>query len=88
MSAYGWDPTHLVSRHEIFVKAAQIVQAIATLLTIIFESAICSIALVTFIQSGSLRTKLNLRQTMALADQGWMSAQIWTRLSKVGSLPL
>jgi hypothetical protein len=31
---------------------------------------------------------LNLRQTMALADQGWISPRIWTMYSKVGSLPL
>jgi hypothetical protein len=88
MSAYVRDPSYLVTKHENFVKAAQIVQAIASLLTIPLTSAICSIALVAFIQTGSLRMKLNLRQTMALADQGWISPQIWTRLPKVGSLPL
>jgi hypothetical protein len=87
-SAYSGDPKRLVTRHENFVKAAQIVQAITALLTIPVTSAICSMALVAFIQTDNLRTKLNLRQTMALADQGWISPRIWTRLSKVGSLPL
>ncbi|CAN9135659.1 unnamed protein product [Alternaria alternata] len=45
-------------------------------------------ALASFIQTGGARTKLNLRQTMALADQGWISPRIWTMYSKVGSLPL
>jgi hypothetical protein len=85
---YNGDPTGLVTKHENFVRAAQIVQTIATLLTIPFTWAICSMALVAFIQTGSLRTKLTLRQTMALAGQDWISLRTWTRLSKVGNLPL
>jgi hypothetical protein len=87
-STYFKDPTDVLTKHENLLRAAQIVQAIATLLTIPFTSAICSMALVAFIQTGSLRTKLTLRQTMALADQGWISPRILTRVSKVGSLPL
>jgi hypothetical protein len=87
-SVYQQELESLITKHENLIKAAQIVQAITALLTIPVTSAICSIALLSFIQTGSLRTKLNLRQTMALADQGWISPRIWTRLSKVGSLPL
>jgi hypothetical protein len=78
----------LIRKHENFIRAAQIAQAITALLTIPVTSAICSMVLVSFIQTGSLRTRLNMRQTMALADQGWISPRIWTKLAKVGSLPL
>jgi hypothetical protein len=78
----------LVTKHSNFIRAAQIVQAVTALLTIPITSAICSMALVAFIQTGSLRTRMSLRQTMALADQGWISPKIWTKVFKVGSLPL
>ncbi|KAI4943207.1 hypothetical protein J4E91_009647 [Alternaria rosae] len=78
----------ILAKHERALKAAQILQAVVALLAIPVTSAICSMALAAYIQAGSSRTKLNLRQTMALADQGWISPRIWTRCSKVGSLPL
>jgi len=77
-----------LSRHEKALRAAQILQVVVALLTIPITSAICSMALAAYVQAGSLRTKLNLRQAMALADQGWISPRTWTRCSKVGSLPL
>ena len=77
-----------LTKHERALRAAQILQVVVALLTIPVTSAICSMALAAYIQAGSSRTKLNLRQTMALADQGWISPRTWIRRSKVGSLPL
>lgn len=78
----------ILTKHENAIRAAQIIQVVVALITIPITSAICSMALASFIQTGGARTKLNLRQTMALADQGWISPRIWTMYSKVGSLPL
>jgi hypothetical protein len=78
----------VLTKHENALRAAQILQAVVALLTIPITSAICSMALVVFIQTSGARTRLNLRQTMALADQGWISPRIWILWSKVGSLPL
>ncbi|KAG9187419.1 hypothetical protein G6011_05290 [Alternaria panax] len=77
----------VLTKHQNAIRAAQILQVVVSLLTIPITSAICSMALAAFIQTGGARTKLNLRQTMALADQGWISPRIWTMYSKVGSLP-
>ena len=85
---YFKDVAPLLAKHERILRAAQILQSVVALLTIPITSAICSMALAAYIQAGSSRTKLNLRQTMALADQGWISPRIWARYSKVGSLPL
>ncbi|KAF1938824.1 hypothetical protein EJ02DRAFT_436865 [Clathrospora elynae] len=85
---YEEEVTRILAKNESFLRAAQIVQSIVGLLTIPVTSAICSMAVVAFIQVGSLRTRLNLRQTMALSDQGWISPRIWTMIARVGSLPL
>ncbi len=86
--SYRSDLDVVLTRHKNAIRVAQILQAVVALLTIPITSAICSMALAAYIQTGSPRTKLNLRQTMALADQGWISPRIWTKYSKVGSLPL
>jgi hypothetical protein len=79
--------TRILTNHENSIRAAQIVQTISSLLTIPVTSAICSMAFVAFLQASNLRLRLNLRQTMALADQGWISPRIWITISEVGSLP-
>jgi hypothetical protein len=90
MHQTGWnlDLDSVLAKHERALRAAQILQSVVALLTIPITSAICSMALAAYIQAGSSRTKLNLRQTMALVDQGWISPRIWAICSKVGSLPL
>ncbi|KAL1801411.1 hypothetical protein ACET3X_001753 [Alternaria dauci] len=85
---YGYELDPILTKHENAIRAAQILQIVVALITIPITSAICSMALAAFIQMGGVRTKLNLRQTMALADQGWISPRIWTMHSKVASLPL
>jgi len=74
--------------NERYYRTARILQSIVSLLTIPVTSTICSVACVAYMQTGRLRKSLTLRQTMALADQGWISPRIWTRLGSMGSLPL
>ena len=69
-----------ISRHEAHILAAEVLQSIASLLTIPVTSAICSTAAVAFMQAGSLRTKMNLVQLGALADQGWASPKLLFKL--------
>lgn len=78
----------LLSNTRNHIRAAEILQSIATLLTIPITSAICAVAAVAFMQAGGLRTQLTLRQTAALADQGWLSPRILLKFSALGSLPL
>lgn len=77
-----------LKRTKLYVRAAEIVQSIASVVTIPITSAVCSVAAVAFMQAGALRTRLTLRQTAALADQGWASVWVYKNLSKLGSLPL
>jgi hypothetical protein len=86
ISSYKGDGRFAIN--ERYYMAARILQSIVSLLTIPFTSAVCSVACVAYMQTGHLRTSLTLRQTMALADQGWISPRIWTRLDRMGSLPL
>ena len=74
--------------NEQLYMAARILQSIVSLVTIPVTSAICSVACVAYMQSGERRKSLTLRQTMALADQGWISPRVFRRLDKLGSLPL
>jgi hypothetical protein len=52
-------------------RAARVVQSIVTVLTIPLTSAVCSTAAVIFAQSKAKGRRLTMRQTMALADEGW-----------------
>lgn len=82
------DPEETWRINEKYIKAAEVLRAIVALLTIPVTSAVCSVAFVAYMQAGPLRRTLNLRQTMAIADQGWISPRIWTKLVKAGSFPL
>lgn len=81
-------PEHWYAVSEKYFKVAQILQPIATLVTIPITTAISSMACVVYMQSGSLRQSLTLSQTMALADSGWLSLRVWSKIKAVGSLPL
>lgn len=82
------DPEHWYHVSKKYFKAAQILQPIATLVTIPVTTAICSIACVVYMQSSPLRRSLTLRQSMALADSGWLSPRVLARVGTMGSLPL
>jgi hypothetical protein len=77
-----------MSYNENLIKAARILQSIATLIAIPVTSAICSVACVAYMQAGSLRKTLTLKQTMILADQGWISPNLWIRVVELGIFPL
>ncbi|KAF2471795.1 uncharacterized protein BDR25DRAFT_285399 [Lindgomyces ingoldianus] len=96
-SDYRVDELHFFHVNEKYIRGTEILRSIVTLLTIPVTSAICSMAAVAYMQAGSLRRDLSLRQLMALADQGWASPRIWMKLvdvrgkliiMKAGSLPL
>ncbi|KAF9734774.1 hypothetical protein PMIN01_07677 [Paraphaeosphaeria minitans] len=81
-------PEHWYHISEKYFKAAHTLQSIATLITIPVTTAICSMACVVYMQSSPLRRSLTLRQSMALADSGWLSPQILAKLGTMGSLPM
>jgi hypothetical protein len=85
-----WKPEHLFEVNQEYTKAAQVLSTIVALLTIPVTSALCSMAAVVYMQSGSLRKSLKIKQVMALADQGWIGPRtLWgLGIGKVGSLPL
>ena len=60
-------------------RAARVVQAIVSVLTIPLTSALCSSAAVIFVQNhqGSF---ISMRQVMALADNGWTDPAMYFRL--------
>lgn len=62
----------LLSETERYLKAARVLQLIASLLTIPVTSAVCSWAAVAFRQQHKPgQQRLTLRRSMALADKGW-----------------
>lgn len=61
------------SRVSDIVKAASIVAAIASALTIPTIASVCTYAAVAFTQYHAKGQKLSLRQTLTLANQEWMS---------------
>lgn len=81
-------PEYWYKVSERYYRAAQILQPIVTLITIPVTTAICSTACVVYMQHGSLRTRLTLQQSMALADQGWVYPRILKKVATLGSLPL
>ena len=69
-------------------RVMQILQHIAAIATIPVTTAICSTACVAYMQSGSLRRSLTLKQSMALADAGWIFPRVLVKVKTLGSLPL
>ncbi|KAF2677741.1 hypothetical protein K458DRAFT_436371 [Lentithecium fluviatile CBS 122367] len=74
--------------NERYYRAARILQTMVGLLMIPVTNTICSVACVAYMQTGTWRKSLTLRQSMALADQGWTSPRILPHLAILGSLPL
>ena len=69
-------------QNENWYKAAQVIQSIASVLTIPLTSTICSRAAVVYLQrrSGNQSVKSTLRQLMVLADKGWTDVSTYIRL--------
>lgn len=66
--------------NERWFRAASIIQAIVTVVTIPLTSAICSAAAVVFVQRRARGVDLTLRRTVVLADRGWSSISIFVQL--------
>lgn len=86
VQVYKPKPGFLIN--ERYIETAAVLQNIVLVLTIPVTSAVCSMAAVVYMQSVPMRKSLNVRQLMALADQGWISPRIWARIFRVGSAPL
>ncbi|KAF1998253.1 hypothetical protein P154DRAFT_621828 [Amniculicola lignicola CBS 123094] len=87
-SPEGFDLEHWYEVSRQYYTVARILHMIGAVLTIPITSAICSVAVIVYIQSGSGRTELNMSQLVALADQGWANPRSWTGLKQNGSRPL
>ena len=75
---------NLYIRSEHIFRAARIIQAIASVLTIPLTSAVCSKAAVVFVQQRRQRLGFSLRQLMVLADKGWTDPEVIWRLICAG----
>ena len=73
--------------NENYIKAAQVLRSIVTLLTIPVTTTICSMAAVAYMQSGWGRN-LTLGKTMALADHKWIELRRPLSFIGAGSFPL
>ena len=83
-----YEPRYWYDVNAKYFRTAQILQSITAIMTIPVTTAICSMACVAYMQAGSWRKSLTLRQSMALADRGWMSPGILNSYTHSGSLPL
>ncbi|KAJ5172624.1 hypothetical protein N7492_005217 [Penicillium capsulatum] len=69
--------------NERWYKAVQVIQSIVGLLTIPITSAVCSSAVVVYLQwcKSSSKPTITLRQFMVLADKGWTDLSIYPQIS-------
>lgn len=72
------DFLHRYSNSENYYRAAKVINAGLGVLTLPLATAICVRAAVTYTQQR--RHGFTIRQAMALADQGWISPDIWLKL--------
>lgn len=74
----------LFHESEKHLRAARVVQALVTAVTVPLTSAICSQAAVVYVQRKRWGKGLSLRQSMALADKGWTDISLIGRLISGG----
>lgn len=70
----------LFMKNEKYLKSARIIQAIVSVLTIPLTSAVCSQAVVVYLQKRQGESLPTLRQSMALADKGWADIGLYFKL--------
>lgn len=86
----GYGAVSFLYIHGLYVKsehifrAAKIIQAVVSVLTIPLTSAVCSKAAVIFVQQRRQRLGFSMRQLMALADKGWTDPEVISRLIFAG----
>ncbi|KAJ5494553.1 hypothetical protein N7463_010640 [Penicillium fimorum] len=82
---YSYVPTEdlaiFFARSEKYLRAARIVQSLVSVVTIPLTSAVCSQAAVVYIQRKRGKNSPTLRQSMALADKGWMDIAMLKKLA-------
>lgn len=76
----------LYARNEGWLRAARVIQAILGVITIPLTTVVCARAAVVFTQRLHKRSDLSLRQTIALADRGWTSLEVYGHLVR-GKIP-
>jgi hypothetical protein len=67
-------------RSERYLRAARVVQAVVSILTIPLTTAVCSQAAVVYVQKKRGINRPTLRQSMALGDKGWADLEILRKL--------
>lgn len=85
----GWRIAHtevihdLYRRNERWYRAARVIQSIASVLTIPLTSAVCSNAVVVYLQhcNGERTPNFTLCQMIVLADKGWTNVWTYFRLA-------
>lgn len=81
--AYGWTGASVVhsfyTKNEEWLQAAQLIHSVVAVLTLPLVSAVCSKAVVTFVQQQG-QQDLTLRHTIVLADRGWSDPDIYVKL--------
>ncbi|KAI9923767.1 hypothetical protein ASPWEDRAFT_700754 [Aspergillus wentii DTO 134E9] len=85
-NGYGWSHDDVIQaqyqRNEKWYKAAQVIQSVASVLTIPLTSAVCSSAAVVYLQhcNDGRTPRFTLRQMTVLADKGWTDIETYFRL--------
>jgi hypothetical protein len=75
-----WYLDRLFDKSEKYFRAARVVQALVSVVTIPLTSAVCSQAAVVYLQQKRWRNGPTLRQSMALADKGWTDINLISKL--------
>ncbi|KAF2453807.1 hypothetical protein BDY21DRAFT_119374 [Lineolata rhizophorae] len=73
-----YDAEEKYARNERYIRAGQGLRIIAAVFVVPVTSSICAAAAAAYTQDGKRGRHLSLRQTMALADRGWISISNWT----------
>jgi phage shock protein PspC (stress-responsive transcriptional regulator) len=85
----GEDPTGGMTEklriNERYIRAMYIIKTIVTTLTIPVTGYVCMVAAMSYLQSNATKSRLTLKQSMAVADQRWANPLAW---AYAGSLPL
>lgn len=76
----GWQDEDVYRKNEDVYRAMRVIQALVGLLTIPVTSAACSCAAVAYVQHNKHSFGMSMRQTIALADRGWMDPTTIVRL--------
>jgi hypothetical protein len=87
LHVYDWTGASVVhsfyTKNEKWLQAAQFINSVVAAVTLPLISAVCSQAVVTFVQQQGQRN-LTLRQTIVFADRGWTDPAVYVKLMSGG----